>query len=371
MRHATIVTATVIATVAASAGPAEASHVECGDEITADTTLDSDLIDCPNNGIVIGADGITLDLAGHRIDGDGAPAVGCDQFCDLGVANDGHKGVTIKDGSVQEFDSGIVVGEAHGNRVLGITSRRQVFFGALIFGSAHNVIRGGAFSHNTPPEGDGIGVFESRHIRIVDNEIRGNEGPGIHLGDSSQNVVKQNTFERNGPSVLIEGNANHVSDNRVVGGAGILVGPGDRNVITGNHVSRAIDGIAIEDGRRNLVARNLVAHARGDRGISLGINNPPIGGGRNVVRRNRVKGSRKDGFHVSRYDNNSVLKRNVAIGSGDDGFTIQGPSTKLAGNRALRNDDLGIDSRPSSIDGGGNVARHNGDPRQCTNIACA
>ena len=222
MRNATVVTAMVIATAAASAGPAEASHVECGDEITADTTLDSDLVNCPNNGIVIGADDITLDLAGYRIDGDGA---GCDpevELCDDGIANAGHDGVTIKDGLVQEFDSGIVVGNAHGNRVLGISSRRQVFFGALLFGSAHNLIRGGTFSHNIPPEGDGIGVFESRHIRIVDNEIGGNEGPGIHLGESSKNVVKQNKFIRNGPSVLIEGNANYVSGNRVVGGAGIL-----------------------------------------------------------------------------------------------------------------------------------------------------
>ena len=220
MRNATVVTAMVIATAAASAGPAEASHVECGDEITADTTLDSNLVNCPNNGVVIGADDITLDLAGHRIDGDGD---GCDpEVCDDGIANTGHDGVTIKDGLVQEFDSGIVVGEAHGNRVLGITSRRQVFFGALLFGSAHNVIRGGTFSHNTPPMGDGIGVFESRHIRIVDNEIRSNEGPGIHLGESSKNVVKENKFARNGPSVPIEGNANYVTDNRVVGGAGIL-----------------------------------------------------------------------------------------------------------------------------------------------------
>ena len=51
--------------------------MNCGDEITADTTLDSDLIDCPNNGIVIGADGVTLDLNGHTIDGDGEPFEPC------------------------------------------------------------------------------------------------------------------------------------------------------------------------------------------------------------------------------------------------------------------------------------------------------
>ena len=45
--------------------------MSCGDTITTDTTLDSDLVDCPTNGIVIGADNVTLDLNGHTIDGDG------------------------------------------------------------------------------------------------------------------------------------------------------------------------------------------------------------------------------------------------------------------------------------------------------------
>ena len=54
-----------------------ATHVSCGDVITQDTTLDSDLVNCPGDGVVIGASGITLDLAGHTIDGDAArtPAV--------------------------------------------------------------------------------------------------------------------------------------------------------------------------------------------------------------------------------------------------------------------------------------------------------
>ena len=52
--------------LAFGAGPAAASQVSCGDTITADTTLDSDLVNCPNNGIVIGADDITLDLDGQR-----------------------------------------------------------------------------------------------------------------------------------------------------------------------------------------------------------------------------------------------------------------------------------------------------------------
>jgi hypothetical protein len=53
------------------AGQALARHMSCCDTITTDTTLDSDLVNCPNDAIVIGADSITLDLNGHTIDGDG------------------------------------------------------------------------------------------------------------------------------------------------------------------------------------------------------------------------------------------------------------------------------------------------------------
>ena len=74
-----LLVAVLVAVVAAAGamalggGRALASHVSCGDTITADTTLDSDLLDCPNNGIVIGADDVTLDLNGHTVAGDGDP----------------------------------------------------------------------------------------------------------------------------------------------------------------------------------------------------------------------------------------------------------------------------------------------------------
>jgi hypothetical protein len=89
------------------------------------------------------------------------------------------------------------------------------------------------------------------------------------------------------------------------------------------------------------------------------------------VRRNLVRGSGKDDFHVYVKDNHSLLRRNIAIGAGDDGFDVESRSTKLTSNLAVHNADLGIDAVPGVIDGGGNRASGNGDPRQCTNIVCS
>src|SRR5436190_8464698 len=114
--------------VAFGGSPAHAANVSCGDTITADTTLHHDLVNCPNNGVVIGANGITLDLNGHTIDGDGTPASGCDpnkQFCDIGVLNRGHDGVTIVHGSVRQFERGMQFEPARHVRVLDVSVRNS------------------------------------------------------------------------------------------------------------------------------------------------------------------------------------------------------------------------------------------------------
>ena len=61
-----IVMLAILTSVAAlSAGPALAAQVRCGDTITQDTTLDSDL-HCPGTALVVqGGGDVTLNLAHH------------------------------------------------------------------------------------------------------------------------------------------------------------------------------------------------------------------------------------------------------------------------------------------------------------------
>ncbi len=364
-------------TLLSGARAAPPVNVSCGETITADTTLAGDLIDCPNNGIVIGADDITLDLNGHRIDGDGTDFADCPKntFCDVGVLDDRYDGVKIKGGSVREFWFGVRLAGARHSRVVDISSSKNVFFGAAISRSSRSVVLGGSFSHNIPPEGDGIGLFGSDHFKIADNSIKDNPGPGIHVQDSNHNVIKGNLFSHSSPGVLIggdgAGNRNEVRGNRFIRNSeGIAVFRGSRNVLARNHLSQDGSGIGIENGRHNLVTRNVVVDAR-HRGILVGIDLPDgsIGGVDNIISRNVVKRSGGDGFLVNK-KGTSVLRRNVAIGADDDGFDIESRSTTLANNRAKNNAALGIQAVRGVINGGGNVARHNGDRRQCTHIAC-
>jgi parallel beta-helix repeat protein len=306
---------------------ATASHVSCGDTIAADTTLDSSLVDCPNNGIVIGADDITLDLNGHTIDGDDALVDPCpeNEFCDFGVANDGHDGVRITGGTVREFANGVVVFGARRNGLSDLATDNNVFAGILLVDSARNRVRGNFASRNAGPDsGVGIVLFESHNNRIAHNTVVDNAELAVHLLRSDRNRIGQNRVRdhREG-GILVEGRANEVVRNRLVR-----------------------DGILIS------------IFTTGGRAVG------------NLVARNHVRGSRRNGISVDPVPRGTVIRRNHVFGSGRDGINVLSSRTTLARNEARHNQGLGIRAAEGVIDGGGNRARGNGDPRQCVNVTC-
>jgi parallel beta-helix repeat protein len=389
-----------------------ANQPHCGDTITTNIVLHKDLVNCPNNGLIIGADNITLNLNGHTIDGDGTPTAGCPdtEFCDTGVGNFRHDGVTVVNGSVRQFVVGVFVAAADHNRLLGLSSTRNRFtgffvakarhdrllgvsaaknkiFGIFFFRSDRCLVRNSAANRTKGHGGDQVGMFMrgSHHDRILHSSFRHNvpagngTGGGIASVQSTDSVISGNVMSRNGEAgIIMEGiDRFRITHNRLVRNHDGIAGGGRHNVITRNHVFGGGDGIRIDSGHGNLIAHNVVAHTS-RAGISLGSGfrikpggrHLTAGGAHNLVRRNLVKGNRKYGFLVRRKDDHSRLKRNVAKRSGDDGFHVESHSAKLTGNRAVRNGDLGIEAVRGVADGGGNVARHNGDPRQCINIVC-
>ena len=322
---------------------------------------------------MIGADGVTVNLNGHVITGDGEEFSDCPkrEFCDVGVLSDRYDGVTVKNGTTRGFNLGVTMAGSDGSEIVGITATKNVSFGAIFIKSSRGVVRKSTLSRNTPPEGDGLGLFRCKRMQILHNSIEDNEGPGIHVGDYVTRIlIKKNEFSNDGPAVLIEANRTEVRGNRVVGGAGINVGPpGKHNVIAHNRVVRATDSIGIENGRDNLVADNVVIEARGRTGIRLGIGNPSLGGAANTVTRNEVRKAHNDAFHVYEKDHNSILRQNVAVGAGSDGFAVRARRRRCGEPRRAKR-GARLQGGPRRDAGKSNVARHNGDHRQCTHIAC-
>ena len=189
-----------------SAGQASASPVSCGDTITTDTTLHHNLVNCPNNGIIIGADNITLDLNYHRSTATGLS--GCRVRPPGGLRSGGrqyrsrrgHRGARLRARVRDRRGGRWRERQARHNRVLDISSSKNDFFGIGIFGVARSVIRNSSSSRNIPPEGDGIGVFGSTTSGSCTTRSGTTPGPGIHVADSNENLIKRNVFSRNSPA---------------------------------------------------------------------------------------------------------------------------------------------------------------------------
>jgi parallel beta-helix repeat protein len=303
-----------------NAPQALATHVGCGDTITEDTTLDSDLLNCPGPGLVIGADKITLDLNGHTISGQ-------DAFFRAGVENGrvlgsepGYRGVTIENGVIQGFDRGISLQH-----------------------SSHGVVRGLTLRFCGFP----IDMDHADKNRIEDNSISDAVSGILLETQSHKNRIVENSISNAGfgISLFLQSNDNRIARNVVSrGDSGISVFT-DRNRIEDNSVSHSLNGGIEVGGTKNRIEGNDASWTSGrePRGVGIWISFGSVG---------------------------AIVRRNIANHNEDDGIRVLSSGVKLAANTANFNGDLGIQAVEGVRDGGRNSAFGNGNPLQCLNVAC-
>jgi parallel beta-helix repeat protein len=341
------------------ASAATGDTITCGAVITEDTRLDHDLIDCPGDGIVIGADGITLDLGGHVVDGIGSGS----PFEDAGIDNTGgYDNVTIRDGSVVGFPTGISLMGTSRNVLRGLDVRENLSTGIYMYGldradSVENRIVGNHVSGST--RGAGIYLEGAGPNLLKKNEISGNER-GLLLGyGSAGNTVETNTVAANFQGIYVTdfSDANQIKGNSISGneGAAIAIFSSSRNEVVGNDVIRNGAGIGIGLERagssdENAIVRNHIRENGGDGIVVSGPFDYP-------VPRPGPTGN--------------VVVGNDATENGDDGIDVQGHATLIGKNRANKNGDLGIEAVTEVVDGGGNRAEGNGNPLECVNVVCS
>src|ERR1700716_3434213 len=118
----TIVAVLVVPFKVSAATPSAAAGLSCGATVTTSVTLSHDLLNCPVDGLVVGASGITINLNGHRITGtSGAGPLDPDR-CLCGV-NDrgGYSHVTLRNGRIENFVFGSEFNGAHDIVMCGLT----------------------------------------------------------------------------------------------------------------------------------------------------------------------------------------------------------------------------------------------------------
>ncbi len=192
----------------------DAATIACGAEITANTTLEADLVCASTPALIIAADNVTLDLNGFTITGKGALSKAGPAILFRNV-----KGSTVQKGTIQRFGAGVSVE-----------------------GGSNNVVQ---------------------NLTVVDNvgADEGEYGDGITISGSNGNRVQGNTVARNGPfsgiSIIGASSENEIRDNIVT----------DNNMLPGDPAAGRQDmGIRIEgpEANRNKVVGNTVTGSGAD-----------------------------------------------------------------------------------------------------------
>ncbi len=290
-------TAALVAAVLVPGAAHAATQPACGDTITQNTTLTADIGPCTDAvGLRIGANGITLDLGGHRISG----VTTGGQL--PGVVAIAKTNVTIQNGTVEGFGGGVQL---------------RVGTGYLV---QRLVVQDNYGTGDPDSFTGGIITISVRSSTITNNVVRHNGSfAGIQVNFSSGNLITRNSVSDN--NLPLRGVSDEVDD------AGIRLRGSNSNVVSENAVSRSgTDGIKLEGGSTgNTVQRNSVS-----------------GNGFNGQVANQRQG---DGIRVSS-DGNTV-QQNAVVGNAANGILVEGGSNRILGNVARGNNAAHDTGRPA------------------------
>ncbi|MGH2498857.1 MAG: NosD domain-containing protein [Candidatus Limnocylindria bacterium] len=197
----------------------------CGQVITADFLLANDLT-CARDALVAGADGITIDLGGRLLRGPGMgpqtwPAP---QLDSVAVRAEGRRGITVRNGRLTDFSTGVYFRGTAGSVIEDVRSERSRYglylhessgntvrrsmveaniYGLHLQYANDNLVQGNQLVRQTynSPGGYGIYLFASERNRIVENTIEDNVNWGIWFSQASGNLIYHNNVAGNRPQV--------------------------------------------------------------------------------------------------------------------------------------------------------------------------
>jgi large repetitive protein len=410
LRSRWVVIGAVGALVAAAAPAAEAkggAHLACGDVVTTSVKLKHDLVGCHAAGLVVGADGITIDLGGHTISG-------LNEKGSVGVADEGHRNVTVERGTISGFfaagatfhnaphsavhrlrivrigdggvepetSAGVHVDGSPGFRVTRSTIVNDVkafqVDGVVVLRSPGTLIRGNRLSHNA---WNGAVVLESSRVRVVGNVLDGNGNNGLEANGASDRVVVAGNLARGNTQfgLVVGALANaRVTGNRIAGSGahGLLLFDLADSLIAGNRSDGNEIGIDLAGGQFGSHG-NAVLHNRTSANRDSGIVVEGRADGTRVVGNDASRNVGKEGAGiVIAVSSDNVLRRNVTNRNAGDGIAMfsdePGDTTgnTIARTTARKNGGHGINALEGTVDGGGNRASGNATPPDGVNIAC-
>lgn len=201
------------------------TSARCGQTLTASFVLATDLT-CSGDALIAGADGIVIDLGGHSITGPGKgqrnwPNPNLDS---VGVKVQQRANVTVRNGTIEAFSTGVLLDHSKNILVTDLTSRLNYYgiylnqstasqvdkthvekntYGLHLQMSDGNQITDNDLSRQeySSPGGYGVYFFQSKNNRMTGNTIAANLNWGIWFSDSRDNVIFHNNVAGNHPEV--------------------------------------------------------------------------------------------------------------------------------------------------------------------------
>lgn len=159
----------------------------CGQTVTKDMELTEDLLGCEGDGIIVDADGVTIDLKGHSI-------VGLRKERTAGIRVQGRKNVTIMNGTIASFERGIYLTDVEGD----------------------NLIEKVNINYNRY---EGLLAYQSSGVRVEDSVFTGNTRAAIWIYDTDAELVGNLGLDNPNRTFYLSGGKVWMSNNTARGGA--------------------------------------------------------------------------------------------------------------------------------------------------------
>jgi len=232
--------------VASDSSDIPSTSLSCGQVVKQSVKLTANLV-CTSDGLIIGADGITLDLNGHTIAGPGP------QSSKIGIMLATSNGVTIKGlGTISGFQAGILDTGGQNNKIMNIqfTGNQIAIFntGAKNTDIEHNMMTGNAI---------GFASHSSEGTDFTMNMLTNNNLAGVTLVNSAGNTIDTNTITGANNGVFVDGQStgNTVKTNIIMLNSGVDINNANglptninNNAYTSNSCNTSVpDGLCISN----------------------------------------------------------------------------------------------------------------------------
>ncbi len=193
------------------------SSLSCGQVVTESVTLSANL-ECSTDGLIAGADGITINLNGFTIAGPGG------ESSKVGIMLANNDNVQVTGGTVKGFQAGVLNTGGSGNTISKVTFTENQIAIFNTGATTTNIETNNMFSNSI-----GVASHSSTGTQLHQNMLTDNQLAGVTLVNSATNVLDFNTITGSVNGVFLDGQSanNNVNTNTIVQNSGVDINNGN------------------------------------------------------------------------------------------------------------------------------------------------